>query len=91
MIGRVCEAVSEKRVKKVKKDVAEWITETVYETVTRSKKVYERPTTVDHCLHCGEYLKGSMWVYGKSGKFLCPTCWYRRTTQSQKDEYKEKS
>ena len=32
-----------------------------------------------------------MWKYSASGKYLCPDCWYRRTTYLEKEKYRQQA
>jgi len=92
MISRVFETKTETRVRKVKKEQTKVLTKTIYETVARSQQVYEPPTGVTNCLHCGRRLHDALWTYTtKSGKYLCPDCWYRRLSSSQIREYHDQA
>lgn len=91
MIAKVYEKYTYTEIQKVKKQIQESKKETYYEESTRNERVYEPPTGVTKCLHCGDTLKDSMWVYSKSGKYLCPTCWYHRTTAYQRENYREQA
>lgn len=91
MITNVFETYSFTEVLKVKKTVQETQVEAYYDTVSRNERVYEPPTGVTFCLHCGDKLRDSMWTFSKSGKYLCPSCWYNRTTASQREEYRRQA
>ncbi|MDR2822649.1 MAG: DUF4433 domain-containing protein [Acholeplasmatales bacterium] len=92
MIRKVFEDYTYTEEIKVKKTIKEEIEEVYYDKIARSEMVYEPPTGVTHCLHCGDRLIDSMWSYTTSnGKYLCPDCWFNKTTSSQKDRYREKA
>ena len=88
MITKVFENYTYTEIQKVKKTIKETELEDYYDTVNRTERVYEPPTGVSHCLHCGTKLRSTMWKYSSSGKYLCPNCWYRRTTYSQREAYR---
>jgi predicted transcriptional regulator len=91
MIAQVFESYTYNEIQKVKKIVKESELEEYYDTVNRTERVYEPPTGVSHCLHCGARLVSTMWKYSASGKYLCPDCWYRRTSHSQREEYRKQA
>ena len=91
MITKVFEKFTFVEIQKIKKTIHEKEQKIYYEPTTRTERVYEPPTGVTHCLHCGVKLRDSMWIYSKSGKYLCPDCWYRRTTSVQRDRYRQQA
>lgn len=93
MITKIFKSYKYNETKKTLKTIKDfkYEEETYFEIVTKSERVYQPPTGVSHCLHCGERLRDTMWVFGKSGKYLCKDCWYNRTTSYQKEKYREQA
>jgi hypothetical protein len=94
MITKVFESFTVSKKILLKKIISEPKEEIYFETISRTERVYQPPTEVTHCLRpsCGNALYDSMWIgrAGKSGKFLCKSCWYS-ISESEREKYRKKA